>query len=476
MDDWGYITQNPWVTGAESPLRFWTTFQQTDYWPLSYTFYWLFYQLFGEDPTGYHAVNVLVHSLNALLLLVFAKHLQIRWAVWAALLFLVHPLHVQATAWIIQFKTLLSTALALGCLIFFLRYLNGLGKRWFMGSLVIFVLALLAKTSVMFLPFVLLLMGYMHKSRNWIPVVAFFVMSLIGGCITLWVNELNFHDRQADVFQMAWLDRPLLMVQNLCFYLRSFFLPFGLGYLYPFKVPTWESVSWLKLAGFVFILTAMFYLLIARASARRRTYFLSYLTLLLPALGLVAIPNMKLSLVAEHWAYLPDTYMALLVAEIIPSRLKWRSILILPLIVLSALTYQHAHTFATEEAFWLRALRQNPESPIAMYNLGTVYGKKNRVAESIEIYRRTVQADPSHHRAWYNLGRAYSIERQFEKAEECFLQALKLNPQLVNGYIALSKVYISVGSRDLALRVLRQGLAFNPGNVELAAPIKELSR
>jgi len=476
MDDWGYITENPWVTAASGPWAYWTTFKQTDFWPLSYTFYWIFYRLFGETTLYYHLVNLSVHALNAVLVFVLASRFSLRWPVWVALLFLVHPLHVQAVSWIIQFKTLLSTALALGCMVFYLRFLNNEGRRYAGFALAAFILAVLAKTSVISLPLVLLALQWRTFSRGWPALIPFFVVGIFGGLTTLWVNELNFLEREAQVFHLGLFEKLLLMTQNFLFYLKSFFYPVSLAYMYPLTVPRLDGRGWALLVAAVFLTGLSVFYWRYQSWRQRGLFAFGYLVLLFPALGLVPIPNMKLSLVADHWAYLPDVFLALYAGAVFKGAdsKRARAILMLPIVALALITFRHSRTFASEEAFWRRASEINPHHAAPAYNLGTAYGKKNLVPESIEQYRRAVQLDPSHYRAWYNLGRAYVITRDFEKAEECLRRSVQLNNKLVPGYLGLSKLYELVGARAEALRVAQEGLAANPGSTELAARTQEL--
>ena len=476
MDDWGYITQSTWVTESPSPLHYWTTFEQADFWPLSYTFYWVFYRLFGENPVPYHVVNVLLHALNAALVLALARRFGIRWPLWAALLFLVHPLHVQAVAWVIQFKTLSSTALALASVLFYQRFLQGEGRRQAWFSLAAFALAMLAKSSAVFLPVILLVMTMRRPRRDLVRLLPFFILSLLGGLSTVLVNEWNVIDRTAPVFQMSLLDRPALMVQNLFFYLKSFLLPVRLAYMYPSTVPS--------LAGAVDVLIVLSVLALGCLSWRYRWvhgrgfFLFGYLVLLLPSLGLVSIPNMKLSLVTDHWAYLPDAFLAIFLGAILPANdsRTVRILVLLPLLVLAVLGFRHARTFAGEEAFWLRAREVNPENAAPAYNLGTVYGKKKRVVDSIGQYRRALQLDPSHDRAWFNLARAFMLVREYEDAEQCLLRVVSLNPGMVMAYIGLSQVYLIAGRDAEARRIVQKGLELNPGNSELAARLDQLAR
>jgi tetratricopeptide (TPR) repeat protein len=476
MDDWGYITQSTWVTESPSPLPYWTTFEQADYWPLSYTFYWVFYRLFGENPIYYHVVNVLMHALNGVLVLALARRFGVRWSLWVALLFLVHPLHVQAVAWIIQFKTLSSTALALASILFYLRFLQDGGRRQAWLSLAAFALAMLAKGSAVFLPVILLAMTVRRPRRDLVFLLPFFAVSLLGGLSTMLVNELNFVDRQAHVFQMGALERPALMIQSLCFYLKSFLLPAGLTYLYPWTVPSLGAAVHALILVSILALGCLAWRF---RWLRGRGFFLfGYLVLLAPSLGLVSIPNMKLSLVADHWAYLPDAFLAIFLGSTLAANdsRMFRTAMLLPLVVLAVLSFHHARTFADEEAFWLRAREVNPESATPAYNLGTVYGKQKRVVDSIDQYRRALQLDPSHDRAWFNLGRAFMLVREYGDAEQCLLRVVSLNPQMTMAYIGLSQVYLIEGRAAEARLIVEQGLQVNPDSPELAARLEQIPR
>ncbi|MGE3684019.1 MAG: tetratricopeptide repeat protein [Bdellovibrionales bacterium] len=487
MDDWGYITQNPLVRDTHSPWHFWTTLHQTDYWPLTYTLYWLFYKMFGENPSPYHAINFVLHAFNATLVFAIAQQRGVRWSLVAALLFLVHPLHVQAVAWMVQLKTLLSTALALICLWSYSRCLATAHRSWWAIGLASFVLAILAKTSVVFLPVVLLALhgeqwwtsrdGRKPIWNRWLATTTafltpFFMVSLVGGWITMRVNAINFIDRSAYVFQMPGYERPFLMAQNLLFYLKSFLVPYPLAYLYPLRVPRIdEAASWFILAGALLLVFTLFRTLPER---RGRVHFASYLVLLFPGLGLISIPNMKLSLVADHWAYLPDVFMVLALAPVLNTAAAGaprvaRGCVGVCVTFFAALSFLHARTFTSERTFWLQAEAVNPESAVPAYNLGAVADKARDHAESLRQYDRAVRLDPGHDRAWYNLGRIHLLNGNLGVGRECLEKAIRLNPRLTIAYVGLAKMYASLRQHERALEILRAGLAEMPLNRELRA-------
>lgn len=456
MDDWGYITQNSTVTEAISPLEFWTTLKTTDYWPLTYTFYWLEYRAFGQNPLGYHLINVILHSLNAWLVFVLARELGLGWAWFAALLFLLHPLHVQATAWIAQSKTQLSTLFALLTTVLFLR-----GRATWAAAA--FLLSLLSKTSALFLPFALMLLKRPTNKREWTALVPFFTLAALGGALTLYVNSIHFHDTNFPIFQMPWYERLIFIPQNLAFYLKSFVVPYPLAYLYSKPGP--EVWAWL-----VVVLGCLCWL--------RSRYFAIYLLLLAPCLGFVTIPNMKLSLVSDHWAYLPDTFLVLVAAGWL-GRIKnvrvGNAVATLVLCVCAVLSFEHSQTFATELGFWRHTLELNPQSAPATYNVAVALDKRNEFEEAARFYSMTVSLDPSHARAWNNLGRTQFLAGNLADARDSFANCIKAEPKITMAYLSLARVHMILLEPDKAREVLRDGLAANPGAADLQRALDGLS-
>src|SRR5205807_3731568 len=179
----------------------WSGGRTADYFPLTNTVFWIEHHLFGGNATGYHVVNILLHTANALLVWRLLVRLNIPGAWLAGLIFGAQPIHVASVAWISELKNLLAMFFALLSVLCSLelddkRLRNS--ATAYAASLVFFALALLSKTQVVFLPFVLLLCAWWRDKksagtktthdlrRNVIRSWPFFALAIVLGLVTVW--------------------------------------------------------------------------------------------------------------------------------------------------------------------------------------------------------------------------------------------------------------------------------------------------
>ena len=126
-DDEEYVTQNPMVTGDAIPLKdIFTKPVSGNYHPLTMLLYAIEYKFFGLNATGYHAVNLVIHLLNVVLVFYVVLLLSNKKtiALMAALLFGIHPLHVESVAWIAELKDVQYTFFFFISIIFYLKFIR----------------------------------------------------------------------------------------------------------------------------------------------------------------------------------------------------------------------------------------------------------------------------------------------------------------------------------------------------------------
>jgi len=129
--------------------------KESHYWPITYTSFWLEYQLWGHRPIIYHTTNILLHCCNVLLFWKLLRMIKVPSPLIAAGLFAVHPVHVESVAWIIERKDVLSALFYLVAFMSYVRFENQ--RRWafYFITCLFFVAGMWTKSIVISLPLAL---------------------------------------------------------------------------------------------------------------------------------------------------------------------------------------------------------------------------------------------------------------------------------------------------------------------------------
>lgn len=163
-DDDTHLTKN--IVLQENGLyRSWFTKEQRMYWPVTWTSFWLEYQIWGLNPLGYHVVNILLHTLCVLLIWRLLDRLKIPGAWLAALIFGLHPVNVESVAWITQRKNLLSMLFFLTALLMYVQFDKNGQRRLYWLAVLSFLLGMLSKGAIVPMPVVILmLVWWLHDT------------------------------------------------------------------------------------------------------------------------------------------------------------------------------------------------------------------------------------------------------------------------------------------------------------------------
>ncbi len=469
-----------------------TALQQ--YYPLSGTTFWLDYQFWGFWTTPYHVENILLHALAALLFWRLLVRLGVPGAWLAAALFALHPVMVESAAWITERKNVLSLVLFLGALLAYLRHAQGksrvesreprAGSRsstpdarrstlFYALSLVLFLAALLAKTTAFPLPAVILLLAWWQRGRiRWradvLPTLPFFALSMGLCLVTAWLEKHHVGAQGAD-FDLTWPQRCLVAGRVPWFYLGKLLWPADLCFVYA----RWEPDAgvwwqWLFPAAAVGVLAALWGLR-SRMGRGPLTAALFYVGTLFPLLGFLNAYGMRYSFVWDHWVYLPSLGMFALVAALVvraaeglgkPGMVYGFGAIVLP--VLGLLTWRQAGMYTDVETLWRTTLAKNPEAWMAQNNLGAWYFARRMPAEAEVLYREALQLNPGYAEAYDNLGTALAAQGKLPEAIENFDRALQLRPGYAEGHYNLGIALASQGKWAEAIQQYEQALQIKP--------------
>ncbi len=535
LDDPLFLVQNRLVLhpSFESARRFFAEVLEPStvsayYLPLSMTSLMLDVAA-GGSPTHlatFHATSLALHVAATLLLFLVLRRLcgSAVPAALAALLFGVHPLMVEPIASAGERKTVLATALAFASVWAHVRFAQDRARGWRAASLVLFVLALLAKPSALALPLVLLVLDAWPLRRlsrdalleKW-PYLALAVTS---AAITVLAVQ-----RTWEFGDPPPLDAPLLALKAcwlLGFYAGKVVWPVELSTVYASPAP-FTLANPAVLAG----VAGGVALSLAAWLARRRAPALlagwsAFVLLLAPTFGILRFSAV---IAYDRYVQLPAFGLALALAAALAAawrapgapRPAARAALVLAMLGLALA--ESAGTRATlahwrdSLTLWRHAVHVSPRVPDSHNGLGATYSELHESDAAIAEFERAIAVEPGYVDAHQNLGRellltgrvkaalpelGYAVTHSprspaaalelglgFEAvgrlgdAEAQFRRALALRPDDIRALSPLGTVLVLEGRTDEGLAILRQALARSPNDARadftLAAALAQAS-
>jgi Flp pilus assembly protein TadD len=448
-DDFLLITGNPLLQNVSGLVEIWSGGRTADYFPLTNTIFWIEHHLFGANATGYHAVNILLQIANALLVWRLLTRLNIPGAWLAGLIFGIHPVHVASVAWISELKNLLAMFFALLSILCFLelddkRLRNS--ATAYAASLVFFALALLSKTQVVFLPFVLMLCAWWRNKESagtkttdalrWAVIRSwpFFLLAIVLGLVTLWFQNRGIGEEEIVIGSLP--RRFVNAAMAIWWYAGHLFAPVRLMAIYPnwrFDSPC--ILEWLPLIALIGVLAGLWHW---RNRGTRGALFAvaCFVVALLPSLGLVRMAYVRSgTLVADHLQYFADvSLLALFSAGIAyawnhrqrATKIATATIVTLLAGTMATYAFGRAEVYRNEETLWQDNLSKNPDAWQAHIMMAQRRFKQERYAEAAYHAGRAAELKPELADIHNELGLAYCRLERFEEGIAEYRKALQL--------------------------------------------------
>jgi len=474
FDDPVFVYQNPYVqsglTWAGSRWAF-TTVHEANWIPLTWISHMLDVQLFGMNPAGHHAINVLLHAASSCLLYVFLRQATgtVFQSLLVALLFGLHPLRVESVAWVAERKDVLSVFFWMMTLNAYLWYSQKPVASRYIVTIACFSIGLLTKPMLVTLPFVLIILdwwpfckyspvrGCLDKRianpiRLIVEKIPYLLLAACSSVITYQAQQISGDVPQGYTF-LSRLGKACIAYTD---YLRKMIWPFDLAVLYPFSKYPPSTTRILLSIGFLLIVTGITFWL------RKRHPFLLmgwmwYLVTLLPVIGLIQIGQHS---IADRYTYIPLTGVFIMIVFGISRLLgnwPYRTLalgivslcMMIGMVTLTLLQLRHWKNSLT---LFTHTLQVTSDNWVAHNNLGLVLYDEGQVDDAIEHYRRALNIKPSYTPAYMNLGVAYRAKRDFQMAEDAFSWVLKIEAGNELAHYNLGLLYLDFKNTDLALQ------------------------
>ncbi|MDA0321445.1 MAG: tetratricopeptide repeat protein [Verrucomicrobia bacterium] len=509
FDDGEYIVENTFVASGLTlkNIRWAFTHYHSHNWhPVTWITHMADSQAFGLQAGGHHSTSVLIHILNAALMFTIlrASTRNLAASALVALLWALHPLHVESVAWASERKNVLSTffwLLTMSCYVRYAHIKSDTQKEphkfqaaaWYLLMLIAFALGLMSKQMLVTLPCALLLFDVWPLGREpfrstrqlvciLVEKIPLFLLA-IAAAVTVYIVQSSSGVMKAQT-DFAMLDRLKNAVIAYGTYISHLVFPTRLAVFYPHAGQSATTPQVIAVAACLVVISAL-----ATLQVRQRPFLLVgwlwFLGTMLPVLGIIQVGFQGM---ADRYMYVPCIGLVvagvwLLVPEA-PSRRRSLTIALLatmalPLLILTrrqvatwrndvallshavevvpdnywahynlARTYENSDDLATARRHYEQAILARFDFPEAHYNLGVLHARMGDLRAATASYRNAIGTRPTHVEAHINLGALLAGQGHAAEAISLYERAVLLAPEIPQAQVGLAHLLMEAG--DLA--------------------------
>ena len=499
-----------------------TTFHASNWHPLTWLSHAIDYAIWGLNPVGHHLTSIIFHGLNTFLvvnltirLVNYAKtktdvnienirhfyNSPIIAGVITGLLFGLHPIHVESVAWVAERKDVLYAFFFLLSLLSYLKYIPSQKQestghsspitrhQWYSLCLLFFILSLMSKPMAVTLPFILIILdiyplgrldlksAFTSQYKVSIEKIPFLSLSLVSSVITILAQKSGEAMASSEIHPL--IERFLVGIRALCFYLIKMFRPIDLAPLYPY--PAKVSFFTIEYTGSVILVLSITVFCIYSWKKQKiwPAAWAYYLVTLLPVLGIVMVGEQA---AADRYTYLPSLGPFLLIgvglAQLIEKSIhrkhntifrKLSAIILMTtiLLLLSNLTIKQTRIWRDSMTLWNSELRIFPDSAYkAFCNRGKAFADSGNYQKAMEDYEKAIKLNPFRPWAYVNRGIINKKLGNYQKAIEDYNMAIMIMPKYKTAYITRGTVHEASGNYQKAIEDYDMAIKSDPKDAD----------
>ncbi len=490
-DDQGYTTNNPYIREISLPALF-RSFYMGCYHPLTMLSYSLEYKFFGINATVFHLDNLLLHLLNTALVFIFTFLLvkrqrqdrasdEARFRLMivptvTALLFAIHPMHVESVAWASERKDVLYVFFLLLSLIAYVFYLRGnCPVKYLLVAFLCYVLSLFSKGQAIVLPLLFLAIDYYLArkidKRLILEKVPFFILSIVFGVVAIRAQQ------SVSAVNTTYLENGALIFTSaygLVLYLIKAVVPIDLSGIHPY---TGNQNTWMYVAPFVIVALAY---LVYRSTKKNRFVLFGAMFFLCSIVTVLKFIPLGDAIFSERYSYLPyiglffifGNYLAVLLARYGQYKTMLYTGFTVVTLILVIATYQRCLVWRDNVSFWTDVAEKYPDYWRGNTSLGDDCLKKKQYAGAVGYYTKAIESDKDcPYDAYLSRGNIY-LENL--KRNDLAIADLRKVIELPGKHIAASEevgaeqnlglAYFRSGQYDSAIKIYERVAKTDPGN------------
>jgi len=443
-----------------------TTGYAANWFPLTWISYMLGIKLYGFESGWHHFTNVLLHAANAMLLFaVLRRATNARWrSAFVALLFAIHPLHVEAVAWISERREVLSGLFWLIAIWFYFDYVKNRRTFIYVLLLAAFAGGLMSKPMIVTLPFALFLLDYWPLRRlspaTIVEKIPLFALALAGSVVTFIVQRHG--GATASLGDFPFPIRVENAIVSYGAYAIQFLWPANLAVLYPYSG---------EIAGRAALAAVMLLAITAWVIAQRRarpylfTGWFWFGGTLIPVIGLVQVGVQSR---ADRYMYIPLIGLGIMLAWGL-AEFAGRAAPILAIAACCAyaiVAWQTTGYWSSTVTLFRHAVEVTTDNWAALNVLSDALLNENRPRDAMPYIAETLRMRPNLPEARVNFAAALSKQGDFDGAAAQYRAALKLEPDNPDAQEGLGVVLTEQGQYAEALTNLVAAAKLQPADAD----------
>ncbi|MEI6816259.1 MAG: tetratricopeptide repeat protein [Bacteroidota bacterium] len=484
-DDPEYTYKNPYIKDLDLAKIF-GNFYFSNYHPLTIVSYCLEYKFFGISAKMFHLDNILIHLCNVTFVFFIAKRLfkgKIYGAAITALLFAIHPMHVESVTWISERKDVLYTFFYLAAIMTYLMYLQHDRKLLYLGyTFILMLLSMFSKGQAVTLPIVLLLIDYLMenklKMRYFLEKIPFLAMSLLFGYLAIKAQG----ESEAINTDYSGINSLFFGTYGLFLYVSKFFLPINLSGLHPYPSADTRAFSPLLYAAPAILLVFLF-VIIKTYKTKKEIAFgtLFFLVTIFPLLKFLPVGD---TIIAERYTYIPYIGLFFIVGYFFNKALtfsEWKKYAKASLVAVALVTvyfgitsFNRTKIYLDNQTFWGNVREQYPNYWRANQLIGYDNYQKGNFDKALEYFNTAIEKDkycPPIPYSW----RGITLLDHFNKPREAIRDFNKLLSMIhspkeqiyTETMLNLGLAYYRIGVYDSAFLIYDKMLVLTPNDPTL---------
>lgn len=464
-DDTLYVTKNEMMQGSLSAV--FSGEVAGNYHPLTMLSLWLNHRMGGQSAFIFLLTNLILHLANVYLVfrLVWTMMNQKIWsAALVALLFAIHPMHIESVAWVAERKDVLYTFFFLLGLLKYIQYIENQRFKTLLFVFLYFILSILSKPAAIIFPGVLLLFDY-YYDRPWrgkvlTEKIIFVAVAFIFAIITYSIQSKT---ATYSITKFSFFDRIMFASYDLMMYVVEAIVPFKLSAIHPFPKGAFPSAYMLAPALCIVVAVGIFFLRKQKNLLFGVGFFFVNLILVLQ------IITIGLSVMSERYTYVPYIGLFMILAYYLDNehfnasakKIIW-GITGVWITFLAFTTYNHLDTWRNGETLWTNVLRHYPDDETALYNRGSHYDDAGEAEKALQDYNQLLSINPNEASGLNNRGRLYFNKfKKYQEALNDFDKAIPLTKdkeKLMIMTLNRSYCYYYLGDKPKALEAANKAI------------------